>query len=102
MLQLPPQGLHVAVPAVHLAEKIPHGLQRLGLAAVPGDLAPVPAGRVEHAVRALSAGAFQHLAPQDGQFLWRVDQQLSTVAVDSVQLDHHIAAHRHILPGLQI
>ena len=87
MLQLPPQGLHVAVPAVHLAEKIPHGLQRLGFASVPGDLAPVPAGRVEHAVRALKP---------------EVRDELLGVAVDSVQLDHHIAAHRHILPGLQI
>ena len=39
--QLPPQGLHILIPAVHSAKQQADGIQRLG--AVPDDLLPIAA-----------------------------------------------------------
>ena len=66
MVELPPQGADVAVPAVHLAEESAHSGERLGLTAVPGDFAFPPSGRVEDAGGTLAAGPLQDFAPEDG------------------------------------
>ena len=66
VVQLPPQGLDIAVPAVHLGQQGPHGGQGLGLAPVPGDLQLVPARGLKHAGGPFPAVPLQDLAPQDG------------------------------------
>ncbi len=102
MAQLPPQGLDIAVPAVHLAEQRPHGGQGLGFALIPNQLLPVPAGAVEHAVRAMSAVSLQDLPAQNGDLFGRIDHQLAPVAGDAVQLDHNVLTDGQILTLVQI
>ena len=101
MVQLPPQGLHIAVSPVHLGQQLAHGFQGLGFALIPGDFPLVPAGRVEHAVRTFFSGTLQDFAPYNGDFSGGLDDQLAAVADNAVQLDDDVAADGQVITLVQ-
>ena len=102
MVQLPPQGLDAAVPAVHFAEQHPHGRKGLGLAPIPWDFLPVPSLDVEYAGGAFTPGPLQDLSPQNGNLPRRFDHQLAAVSGNAVQLDHYVFTDGHVFARGQV